>query len=295
MSLLVALDGGGTKIAGAAYGSLKARMPVVRPQQIRTAGDFGTDIRNIAALVRQLGEDARRPVTHIGFAAPGLLNPARTHMLSAGNLTPWIGHDIPFALRQELSRLGLNQHLTIVMGNDGMAQAMAEAVHNPRVRGKTFLFWGVGTGIATGWVNWVGGCPHGAPTEVQHNDIKAPKGHFNRRRCGCYSRKCVEALGSGRAVEQIRGVKASTLKTFAEWEPFVECQAAGLKLALSANTDTEMVVLGGGVVVREPRLTGWLQQALDAKVMAGAGATIVPAELGEHVGTLGALALLSGV
>ncbi|NOZ29469.1 MAG: ROK family protein [Chloroflexi bacterium] len=187
------VDLGGTQIRAAlcdAEGHIHRRVhDLTRP----TEGRDAVIGRIQGAISQALGDTPRDQVQGIGIAAPGPLDPKQGVIIFAPNLHDW--HNVP--LRQIIQEhFGIPTHL----GNDANLAALAEhrfgagrGVHN-------LIYITVSTGIGGGII-----CDdrlllgeRGFAAEIGHHTIDA-----DGMRCNCGNVGCLETLSSGPAIARM--------------------------------------------------------------------------------------------
>lgn len=312
--IFAGIDLGGTSIHGAAVrdGGILAEAGAKTPL------DGGVDqvVTRIAGLVGELREGLPSGDTLAGVCvgAPGAVDAEAGVVRHAPNLG-W--SNVPLA--DDLSAL---VGLPVVVDNDVNVGAMGEHVHGAGRGSRHMAAVFVGTGVGGALI--VDGELHrgfrGAAGEFGHI-LAVPGG----RLCGCGRRGCVEAYGSKTAMEAIlrermeRGGRTSVLEMMAakekarisssvieaaleEDDPLmleVMAEAQGHLATLVANlvnaVDPEVVVFGGGLVARlGDRFVDPIARAAREDFLQQEGAErvrIVPGQLGDHAGTVGAAAV----
>jgi len=249
----------------------------------------------------------------IGLGTPGPLDPDGEQVLFAPNIPGWEGFPLRSRLAERLGR-------PVVLENDANAAALGEYWVGAGREIKTLIYLGLGTGVGGGIILdgqlWRGA--HGAGAEIGHITLD-PTGEL----CGCGNRGCLETLAAAPAIEReaARAIEAGRAPQLAalveaargELTPKIVAQAAsdgdaaamriyadvgtwlGAGVATVVNIfDPEMVVIGGGVagsaalfmpnLEREARRRSF--EVIYRRV------SIVPAELGDDAGVVGAAALI---
>ena len=218
----------------------------------------------LAAKVRSAAGERGIEVLGGGLAVPGLVDPARSRVLTAPNLG-WANVDLdPDALLPE-SPLG------VALFNEANAAALAELRHRPD-GASTFLFVsgevGVGGGIVIGSELFTG--PGGHAGEVGHIVVDPDGG-----RCSCGGTGCLETVAGQDAIVAAAGLAPGGLSRSAAVSLLLQALEAGepqavaaveragrcLGIALASTArvvNVESVVLGGHFAVLEP----WLRVPL---------------------------------
>lgn len=309
------VDVGGTKIA---TGVCDAQGRVVSRNVSPTRPGEGVSavIDRMVFSVHQAAAGAGiRPdeLQGIGMCCPGTVDPASGRVIVAPNLG-WTGID---AVAPFIEAFGL----PVFLENDANVAALAELRFGAG-RGSRFLIYitvstGVGGGVIADGKIYHGA--HFAAGEIGHTLVVSEGG----RLCGCGRHGCLEAYASGtaiasRAVEALRGGGSSLVLELAGRDLsrvssslVAEAARQGDSLALSVLAeavhflgvgvtnllnlfDPEVVVIGGGVSRLGDALFEPLRRAVREKALPPASVTarIVPAELKEDVGIIGAASLV---
>ena len=306
----IGVDIGGTKIAAAVVDEAGE---VVARRQVPT--DSGEPASIVAAIVKVAREmKASAPASGaVGVGAAGLVDVKRGVILGAPNIAYR-----NVAVRDTIGdRLGL----PVIVDNDANVAALAEALHGAGRGAGDQIMVTVGTGIGGGII--IGGRiyrgHYGVGAELGHIVID-PDGPV----CGCGNRGCWEAVASGKALGRLArqrvegGAGASLLASVGgdldaitgeqvgelavAGDPFArDCVAEigrllGIGLASIVNIfDPEVIVIGGGAAAGTGELLlGPAREAMTAHVLGPSWRTpvrVVPAELGNDAGVVGAAAL----
>lgn len=311
-SLVIAVDLGGTQIRVAlcdARGNILNRMA----QPALAAEGVEAVFARIVASIRGVTDDWSR-VQGIGLGAPGPLDPWRGIVYEAPN----VGGMRNFPMK---ARLEDEFRVPVFIGNDANLAALGEHRFGAG-RGVTDMIYvtistGIGGGIIARNRLFLGA--RGFAGEVGHQTIQA-----DGPRCNCGNIGCLEALAAGPAIardarDAIRAGRASKMGTLVNDDlkritTAIVAQAAregdalareifaragfyiGLGLVnLQHNFDTQLFVLGGGVAIHAWDLLALpIQKTFDEYAMPSMrrGVRIVPAQLGDDAGLLGAAALV---
>lgn len=246
----------------------------------------------LAAKVRSAAGERGVEVLGGGLAMPGLVDPARSRVLTAPNLG-WANVDLdPDALLPE-SALG------VALFNEANAAALAELRHRPD-GASNFLFVsgevGVGGGIVIGSELFTG--PGGHAGEVGHIVVDPDGG-----RCSCGGTGCLETVAGQDAIVAAAGLAPAGLSRSAAVSLLLQALEAGdaravsgveragrcLGIALASTArvvNVESAVLGGHFAVLEP----WLRAPLLKSLQKYAPGRFGPDQVAvSAVGELGAL------
>jgi glucokinase len=308
---VVGIDLGGTKIS---TGLVNEQGELVLHDYRETAAEEGPDavIEQMVNAARQVIDHAdvdREQVMAVGVGAPGPLDIGAGLVISPPNLPGW--DRVPLC-----ERIAEALALPTFLENDANAAALGEHRFGAGRDTTPMIYVTVSTGIGGGLI-LDGRIYHGASGaagEVGHQTI-LPNGPL----CGCGNRGCLEVLASGTAVARVarerarRGVPTRIVELVdGDLEAIsarVVAQAAaegdreaeailsealnylGIGMANVVNMfNPELIVIGGGLTkVGEPLFEavrrGIIRHALPAP---REGVRVTAAELGDHVGVIGA-------
>ena len=313
MPEIIAVDFGGTNIRAAYFPSPEP--PPATQIKIPTKADEGPEAvlgRLVEAIESQYPD--RHHDLRIGIASPGPLNPMEGIILMAPNLNGW--RDVPLRDRVQ-DRFGV----PVFIGNDANLAALGEWRFGAGRGTRHMIYLTLSTGIGGGVIvdgrlllGW-----RGLAAELGHLtlDTQGPL-------CGCGQKGHAEALAAGpaiarRAIERLHSGEPSSLaselkrhgtltakqvgdaarhgdnlaiQTIAEAGAWI-----GLLLADLAHAfNPQIFVLGGGVSQIGALLFDPIERSLERHVMDPAyieGLRILPAELGDDAGLVGAMVLAS--
>jgi glucokinase len=299
--LVVALDIGGTKIAGALVdtgGELLVRAQ--RPTPTRGHGD-----QVMAALGEVLDElaasTAWSAARAVGIGSAGPVD-AKAGTVSPVNIPGWREYPLVEGVRERTGGL------PVTLVGDGVAMAAAEHWQGA-ARGRTgALCMVVSTGVGGGLI--LGGELHAGPSgnagHIGHISVD-----LDGDSCPCGGRGCVERIASGpniarRAVERgwrpgsdgdasaaavASAARAGDPVAMASFERAARALAAGIA-ATATLVEVEIAVVGGGVAKAGEILFAPLRQALGefATLSFVKGLEVVPALTGTDAGLIGAAA-----
>lgn len=304
MSLILAIDIGGTHIRAAAY-EPDSTKPIAHKRTQSLAQTPGVFDRLVEAVesVWQVGK-----ISAIGIASPGPLDPHTGVILDTPNIPQWKN----FPLAPKLSeRFGV----PVYLDNDANMAALGEWQFGAGRGHSNLVYLTISTGIGGGVIvndTLLQGF-HGMGAELGHMIID-PDGPF----CGCGQRGHIESFSSGPAIvryvrEQIGSEKKTSLHANPNLSPTQIADAAltGDPLAISAFEragyylgiavanylaifDPSILVFGGGVSQVGDLLFKPFEASLRKHVFHPHymnDLTISKAALGDDAGLLGALAL----
>jgi glucokinase len=303
----IGVDVGGTKTAAlrvSADGSVLARSVLSTPAE----DERGT----VAAIVAAATEVLTADVGAVGIAAAGLVEAPAGILRFAPNLA-WRELKL-------VDEIGGSLGLPTIAENDATSAAWAEVQFGAARGRRDALFVGVGTGIGGGIVSdgrLVRGA-YGFAGEIGHIVVE-PDGPL----CGCGNHGCLEQVASGTAIRR-QGRRAATrhphslIAELSEGDPervtgelVTDAAQQGDAAAMGILTevgfrlgqgiaglvnvlDPEIVVVGGGAADAGDLLLEPVRDAYRRHVEGRhhrPEVPIVPAELGNDAGAVGAAAL----
>ena len=298
---MLALDLGGTQLRTALVlhdGTLVGRRSEQTPQAAEVM------VETAARALRQAYETARAsgapsPVA-IGISAPGPLDPLSGVLIDPPNLDRRLWG---FALAPTLGReLALPAYLE----RDTQVAALAEGEFGAARGIADYVYLTVSTGIGGGVVSdgrLLRG-PDGVAGELGHLTVD-----LNGPECGCGARGHLEAISSGTGIARAareRGLGDVNAATVAALEGAGDETAMAImdyaRRAFAAAVVTIVdifnptrVVVGGGIAIGQgDRLLQPAREAVERLAFRrqAARVEIVPAQLGDDVGLIGALSLV---
>jgi glucokinase len=292
---VIALDVGGTGMKAALVGP---DGQLLHQDRRATGRDRGPDtvvaaILDFAAELRAYGEQQLgEPPAAAGVAVPGIVDERAGVAVYAANLG-W--RDVP--LRALLAdRLGI----PVALGHDVRTGGLAEGRLGAGRGADRFFFVALGTGIAGGFGldGRVESGAHGFAGEIGHIVVR-PQGAA----CPCGQRGCLERYASAAAVSEAwakagggpdadaadcaKAVTSGDPNAVRVWEEAVAALADGLVTALTL-LDPRVLIIGGGLAEAGDVLLDPLREAVERRVTFQKLPAIVPAELGDTAGCLGA-------
>ena len=308
----IGIDLGGTKIYGVRVkGSDREQPEVVSESKGKTpvqGGPLGV-VDAIAKVVADLGGNSSDV---IGVGAPGVIDVAGGIVRAAPNLPGWIE---PFALGPALAEtLGVDK---VVVDNDVNVGTVAEHRLGAGRGADEMLGIFVGTGVGGGLIldGRLRRGASGLAGEIGHV-VVVPRG----RSCACGGRGHLEAYagraGMERRARELEAQGTDTVlvelaktkrMTSSVWSKALAAGdqvaidlideavgALGRSIAATIMTlDLQLVVIGGGLADRlGAAFVGRVEQAVRSELFAGGSPVrIVPAELGDRAGAIGAALL----
>lgn len=288
MAEVIAVDVGGSSLKGGVVdraGGLGETLRVRTPP----AGLDGVPVLDAVAEIVEKLHGPGRPLA-VGVAVPGVVDEDAGVAVLSENL---LWQDVPVAawLTQ---RLGC----PVGVGHDVRAGGLAEYRIGACRGSRNAAFVPVGTGIAAALVIDGRICRgDGYAGEVGHIDV----GHDLP--CACGGRGCLEAIASaaalarrytersGRPVDGSRevadGVRRGDADAVAVWDDALDALSLGLA-TLVGLVAPEVIAVGGGFGESSDLVIDPLRSRLAARLTFHRMPRVVPAELGERAGCVGA-------
>jgi glucokinase len=312
----VGIDLGGTNLKGIIMDTTGKGRHLTR---VPTGAEHGgeTVLRNLLTLIETLieKEGSTDHLLGVGIGTPGFVSDGGV-ISGAGNLPGWAGTEIYSPVHR---RFGLNA----IAANDVTVMAFAEAQYGAGRGVKNMVCYALGTGIGGGIVidHKLYKGSHGMAGELGHVTV-VPDGV----ECSCGMRGCVECYASATGIVRMTKEMAAQDRS-ADPSPFVtEVRSApetvtskavydqvkkGDPLACAVNDRAcdllaraigmtlnalapDRIVLGGGVMMAGQIIIDAVNKHLPKYcfAMVREKCDIVPAELGEDAGVIGAAAMV---
>ncbi len=297
--LTLCLDIGGTKIAaGLADPDGALVYTDVRPTPPGASAEQVWDV--VAALIADVLGRPGGAVGAVGIATAGPID-LHSGTVSPINIAGWHG----FPLRERVA--AAVPDVPVRLGGDGVCMALGEHWRGAGRGARFMLGMVVSTGVGGGLV--LNGVPYAGRTgnagHVGHVVVE-----HDGERCSCGGRGCVETVAAGPwLVRWARangwsappGAGARELAAAAEGGDQVAVRAftrgadalGAMIASVAAVCDLDVVVIGGGVAKSGRVLWDPLRSAVaeHARLVYLAGLRVLPAELGDVAGLVGAARL----
>ncbi|HLR40778.1 MAG TPA: ROK family protein [Virgibacillus sp.] len=299
MEYSVGVDIGGTKIA---IGIVESSGELLESMSFPTKSVFDPDqaVERIAFEIKRLITENMldmHQIIGIGMGAPGPLNAKEGEITTPPNL-PWRYFPI-------VEKLKKHMNTPILLENDANAAAIAEHWIGSGVGYENFIYLTVSTGIGAGIISdgrlLIG--ESGNAGDVGHTVVDPAFGV-----CSCGQEGCLEMIASGTAIakygSQVMGRSLSTEDVFHLYHAgeeriikllnvIIQRLGAGC-VTLINSLDPEAIVLGGGVANSGEHLLNTLQEYISKYALnpKGREVRIIPAELNQNQGVVGAAALM---
>jgi glucokinase len=316
VSTAIGIDLGGTKIFGVRVKAASGGDAAVVAEAKAKTPVQGGPLAVVDAIARVVDELGGAKGEAIGVGAPGVIDVERGVVRAAPNLPGWIE---PFPLGPALAEtLGVER---VLIDNDVNVGTVAEHRLGAGRDADEMLGVFVGTGVGGGLIldGRLRRGSTGLAGEIGHVVVKAGgracacggRGHLEAYagRAGMERRaRELEAKGQDTALVELAKAKRMTSSVWAK------ALAAGDQVAISLIDeavgalgraiagavlllDLDLVVVGGGLADRlGPKFVGRVEQAVRSDLFGGGASPVrvVPAELGDRAGALGAALLAIG-
>ena len=317
MTKRVGIDVGGTNVKIAL---VDGEGKIIYSNSVPTYAQMGYEytVNNIKQAIRDLMKETNtdaKEIEGIGFDFPGQVDYKTGVVKLAPNIPGWINVPIAQMIEEEFN-------IPTRIDNDVRCAALGELKFGAGKGCENFVCITVGTGIGSGLVingQLVRGAANAAG-EIGHIKLQMNGGPI----CGCGDTGCLEAFASGPSIvamaqEYLKGGKSTKFREMAgadgEITPYIVAKAAeagdpvakrifeivgtyiGMGLVSVINLlNPEKVIIGGGVAAAGDLLLDPIRKTIKerAMVVAGNSVEIVPAELGNSAGVIGASMLVEG-
>lgn len=316
MAKRIGIDVGGTNVKIALVDD---NGKIIYSNSVPTYAKMGYEytVNNIKQAIKDLMKETNTTpsdIEGIGFDFPGQVDCKTGVVKLAPNIPGWVNVPIAQMIEDEF-------HIPTRIDNDVRCAALGELKFGAGRGCENFICITVGTGIGSGIVingKVVRGATNAAG-ELGHIKLQMNDGPI----CGCGDTGCLEAFASGPAIvamaqEYIKGGKSTKFREMAAVEggeitPYMVAKAAeegdpvakrifeivgeyiGIGLTSVINLlNPERVIIGGGVAESGELLLGPIRKTIKerAMVVAGNAVEIVPAQLGNSAGVIGASMLI---
>ena len=317
MGKRIGIDVGGTNVKIALVDD---KGKIIYSNSVPTYAQMGYEytVNNIKQAIRDLMKETNtKPsdIQGIGFDFPGQVDYKTGVVKLAPNIPGWVNVPIAKMIEDEF-------HIPTRIDNDVRCAALGELKFGAGKGCENFVCITVGTGIGSGLVingKLVRGAANAAG-EIGHIKLQMQDGPI----CGCGDTGCLEAFASGPSIvamaqEYLKSGKSTNFREMAgvdgEITPYIVAKAAeagdpvakrifektgyyiGMGLVSVINLlNPEKVIIGGGVAEAGDLLLEPIRKTIKerAMVIAGSSVEIVPAELGNSAGVIGASMLVEG-
>lgn len=317
MGKRIGIDVGGTNVKIALVDD---KGKIIYSNSVPTYAQMGYEytVNNIKQAIKDLMKETNTKTSDIqgiGFDFPGQVDYKTGVVKLAPNIPGWVNVPIAKMIEDEF-------HIPTRIDNDVRCAALGELKFGAGKGCENFVCITVGTGIGSGLVingKLVRGAANAAG-EIGHIKLQMQNGPI----CGCGDTGCLEAFASGPSIvamaqEYLKGGKSTKFREMAgadgEITPYIVAKAAeagdpvakrifeitgyyiGMGLVSVINLlNPEKVIIGGGVAEAGDLLLDPIRKTIKerAMVIAGNSVEVVPAELGNSAGVIGASMLVEG-
>lgn len=317
MTKRIGIDVGGTNVKIAL---VDGEGKIIYSNSVPTYAQMGYEytVNNIKQAIRDLMKETNtdaKEIEGIGFDFPGQVDYKTGVVKLAPNIPGWVNVPIAQMIEEEFN-------IPTRIDNDVRCAALGELKFGAGKGCENFVCITVGTGIGSGLVingQLVRGAANAAG-EIGHIKLQMNGGPI----CGCGDTGCLEAFASGPSIvamaqEYLKGGKSTKFREMVgadgEITPYIVAKAAeagdpvakrifeivgtyiGMGLVSVINLlNPEKVIIGGGVAAAGDLLLDPIRKTIKerAMVVAGNSVEIVPAELGNSAGVIGASMLVEG-
>ena len=310
----IGVDIGGTNVKIALV-DLKGNIVYSNSVPTRAEMGYTYTIENIEATIKECLKETKNSIENIagiGFGLPGQIDSEKGLVKLLPNIPGWVNVPLAEMIEKEFS-------VPVKLDNDVRVATLGELNFGAGRGCKNLVCITVGTGIGSGIVvngNLVRGASMAAG-EIGHLIVEKNNGEI----CGCGNTGCLEAYASGPSIvkmayEYIMGGKSTKFKELAvngPITPYMVYEAAkmgdavaqrifiiageylGTALASVVNLlNPEKIIIGGGVGQAGDMLFDAIRETINKRALAvsAQAVEIVPAELGESAGVIGASMLV---
>lgn len=308
----IGIDVGGTNVKIALVDE-KGNITNSNTTPTRAEMGYEYTVNNIKQAIKDILKEANNPeIDGIGFDFPGQIDYKNGVVKLAPNIPGWVNVPIAKIIEDEF-------HVPTRIDNDVHCAAIGEQKFGAGRGCENFICMTVGTGIGSGIVmngQLLRGASNAAG-ELGHIKLDMEKDHL----CGCGDYGCLESFASGPSIVKMaqeylmsgKSTKFRELANGGEITPFLVCEAAkqgdpvairiytimgeyiGFGLSSVVNLlNPEKIIIGGGVAESGDLLLNPIRETIKkrAMVVAGSAVEVVPAELGNSAGVIGASMLV---
>ncbi|MFR1672253.1 MAG: ROK family protein [Candidatus Gastranaerophilaceae bacterium] len=310
----IGIDVGGTNVKIAL---VDEKGSIIYSNSVPTRAEMGYEytVNNIKQAIYDLMKETKlstKDIEGIGFGFPGQVDYKSGIVRLAPNIPGWVEVPIAKLIEDEFK-------IPTRVDNDVRCAALGELNYGAGKGCENLICITVGTGIGSGLIvngKLVRGASNAAG-EIGHIKLQIHDGPI----CGCGDTGCMEAFASGPSIvamaeDYIKGGKSTKYREMANGNPitpYIVCEAAkagdpvaqriftimgeyiGVGLASVVNLlNPEKIIVGGGVADAGDLLLTPLTETLKKRAMkiAGSAVEVVPAQLGNTAGVIGASLLI---
>lgn len=316
MTKRIGIDVGGTNVKIAL---VDGDGKIIYSNSVPTYAQMGYEytVNNIKQAIKDLMKKTNtssKDIQGIGFDFPGQVDCKTGVVKNAPNIPGWVNVPIAQMIEEEFN-------IPTRIDNDVRCAALGELKFGAGRGCENFVCITVGTGIGSGLVingKVVRGAANAAG-EIGHIKLQMEDGPL----CGCGDSGCLEAFASGPSIvamaqEYLKGGKSAKFRELAgdgEITPYIVAKAAeagdpvakrifekmgyyiGMGLTSVINLlNPEKIIIGGGVAECGELLLAPIRKTIQERAMTvqKESVEIVPAQLGNSAGVIGASMLVEG-
>lgn len=316
MTKRIGIDVGGTNVKIAL---VDGDGKIIYSNSVPTYAQMGYEytVNNIKQAIKDLMKETNtssKDIQGIGFDFPGQVDCKTGVVKNAPNIPGWVNVPIAQMIEEEFN-------IPTRIDNDVRCAALGELKFGAGRGCENFVCITVGTGIGSGLVingKVVRGAANAAG-EIGHIKLQMEDGPL----CGCGDSGCLEAFASGPSIvamaqEYLKGGKSAKFRELAgdgEITPYIVAKAAeagdpvakrifekmgyyiGMGLTSVINLlNPEKIIIGGGVAECGELLLAPIRKTIQERAMTvqKESVEIVPAQLGNSAGVIGASMLVEG-
>lgn len=309
----IGVDVGGTNVKIAL---VDKKGSIAYSNTVPTMAEMGYEytINNIKQAITDLmreSQTSKDSIEGIGFGFPGQIDCNTGVVRILPNIPGWINVPVAQIMEKEFG-------IPVKLDNDVRCAALGELNFGAGQGCLNLICVTVGTGIGSGLIvngKIVRGASNAAG-EIGHVKLQMQDGPI----CGCGDTGCMEAYASGPAIvemaqDYIRGGKSTKFRELANPDitPYIVAEAAkqgdvvakrifeimgeyiGIGLSSVVNLlNPEKIIIGGGVADAGDILFEPIKRTIKERAMPiqGASVEVVPAQLGNSAGVIGASLLI---
>jgi len=272
----VLFDIGGTKTRVTVSEDLKTFSDV---DSFKTPAKFEEGVEKICASINQLTDNK---ITAIAGGIRGLLTEEKDGIQNDAILSKWVGKNL-------VKSLQVFGDMPIFLENDAALAGVGEALYGAGRESEIVAYHTISTGV--GGVKVENG-------EIDQASTGFEPGHqildIDRTILGEDITPTLENLVSGTALGERFGTKAYEIpQSDVVWDELAEYLAQGLRNTI-LYWSPDVIVLGGSMIVGDPAISVDAIRKYTVEAIDGFVETplIAKAELGDHAGLFGAMAIL---
>lgn len=271
--MYLAIDVGATSIKFGVYFGLDPETMVYSSSN-STENNFDTDVKNLVNSLIENGVNLVG-VEAVGLGTPGTPNESKTGLLSAANLSGWVGVDVKSEFEKEFGGC------EVFIENDAITAAMSQSVFGGVKEEFVFVSWGSGLG-ATKVIQ------RGGVSEYQQVSLGYQT--INERFKNTSEPGYLELYCGGKNLKTNYGVEPENLSED-NWQDILNHMQRGL-VNFQMLSGGRSFVFGGKVSLKNPVRIKQLEKLVAKNNRRCTDPEFALAKFGEDAGVVGALALI---